>query len=640
MVPIPRGSRAMTGRDAHGRGPGRSLPLALLAFLLLLLGSTAALGSVNEVLADFHRNNTVISECHSLEDYKAARHEAPEQTYGDIDGAIDAALTDPSLVGTTERPCPERPADEDGGGGIWDGGTLLVVIALQIAVLGAALWLARHRIGPTARRVGRALSVRTWIVIGVLALGAGILVGGLAMRAPPAPTVEVVDTPVHAPVAAMQDDRLVPTTERSPAFIRARITRMAALGARTVRVDMRWDLVAASRPVNPGDPADPAYDWTTYDRIVAEAARAGIQVFFTVWGTPDWAADPGVPATASDPEWGNRRPVDSGEFGSFATAAVTRYSSRGVRSWEVWNEPNNASFLRPQYEREGSEWVAVGPSTYASLLAAFAQAAKAIDPDVVIVSGGVAPVGDPCLLRCAGTARMPNRLGPGQFLQALSELPEHTWVDVVAAHPYPSAPPPADGAPARTRKIDIDNLADLGTALAGTTFAGTPVWLTEYGWQTESTPSLTYAVTPDEQAARIADTFGLLTRFPAIELASYYFLQDNAAFTSGLYRATDDEALSDPKPGAQAYGLPLARLTDASDGRVRLAGQVRPATAATTVTLERRVDGRWRTVSTFATHEDGTFVVSVDTHGHSATLRAAWTAPAGERLSGVPLTIP
>ena len=58
---------------------------------------------------------------------------------------------------------------------------------------------------------------------------------------------------------------------------------------------------------------------------------------------------------------------------------------------------------------------------------------------------------------------------------------------------------------------------------------------------------------PDEQAARIADTFGLLTRFPAIELASYYFLQDNAAFTSGLYRATDDEALSDPKPGAQAY---------------------------------------------------------------------------------------
>ena len=88
--------------------------------------------------------------------------------------------------------------------------------------------------------------MRTWIVIGVLALGAGILVGGLAMRAPPAPTVEVVDArPRPSP---MQDDRLVPTTERSPAFIRARITRMAALGARTVRVDMRWDLVAASRP--------------------------------------------------------------------------------------------------------------------------------------------------------------------------------------------------------------------------------------------------------------------------------------------------------------------------------------------------------------------------------------------------------
>ena len=44
----------------------------------------------------------------------------------------------------------------------------------------------------------------------------------------------------------------------------------------------------ASRPT-PTDPADPAYDWSTYDRAVVNAAKNKIQVLFTIYGTPRWA---------------------------------------------------------------------------------------------------------------------------------------------------------------------------------------------------------------------------------------------------------------------------------------------------------------------------------------------------------------
>ena len=620
------------------------LARVLIVVLTCVLVTVPARASVQDVIQDYDANNTVISRCHDLEDYIIAKRVAPGQGYGDALGAIDDALAQPSLVGTPEHPCPATAVPEGSDGGGWGGRSLVVVIVLQVLILGVVLWIVRDGVRRGLARLRRAAGTvppRVAVpVVTVVAIGAVVLTV-LGLRGPPQPTVEVLDMTVHAPVAALQDDRLVSETPRPPAFIRTRMTTMRALGARAIRVDLRWDLVARSRPAMPTDPGDPAYDWTTYDRIVAEAARAGLKVSFTVWGTPDWAADPGVAAVPSDPAWGNRRPADAAWFGEFAQAVVSRYAPRGVTDWEVWNEPNIDMFLRPQYERQGTEWVAVGPRTYAALLSAFTRGARAAAPDVRIVSGGVAPVGDSCDIRCstADVGESPHRLGPAQFLRALAALPEAADVEVVAAHPYPSGPPPAAGAPRRTRRIDMDNLADLVTTLEATTFRDRPIWLTEYGWQTTRSQALRYTVTPDEQAARVSQTFGLLTGFPTIRRATYYLLQDNGAFNSGLYSAAADDALSAPKPAADAFALPLARIADGPDGRARLVGQVRPSRGATTAVLERRTGDGWATLSSFRTRADGTFAVAVDTHGARATLRVRWDDGSGSERAGVPLSV-
>src|SRR5262249_5243240 len=75
----------------------------------------------------------------------------------------------------------------------------------------------------------------------------------------------------RSPIASIQDDRL-----GQPDLIRtvgARVRALAATGAAVIRVDMRWDRIATRRPSKPRNPADRAYDWRQYDRIVS-AARA------------------------------------------------------------------------------------------------------------------------------------------------------------------------------------------------------------------------------------------------------------------------------------------------------------------------------------------------------------------------------
>ncbi len=63
--------------------------------------------------------------------------------------------------------------------------------------------------------------------------------------------------------------------------------------SRLVRVNVWWFgpgiSVAKHKPKRAADPADPAYDWTTYDRTVRYAVANGMQPVFSIIGTPPWA---------------------------------------------------------------------------------------------------------------------------------------------------------------------------------------------------------------------------------------------------------------------------------------------------------------------------------------------------------------
>ena len=97
------------------------------------------------------------------------------------------------------------------------------------------------------------------------------------------------------------------------------------LGVHLLRVHLNWGGklgVATRRPREGTDFEDPAYDWHLYDRVVLQAERYGVELVFTIFGTPAWANGGGAPTRA--------RRGNATRLREFAYAAATRYSGTYV----------------------------------------------------------------------------------------------------------------------------------------------------------------------------------------------------------------------------------------------------------------------------------------------------------------------
>jgi len=452
--------------------------------------------------------------------------------------------------------------------------------------------------------------IRTHVLacVGVIAALLGVAVAAAAAAGPP-----ISATPAgRSPVAGIQDDRLV--VDPNPD---ARVRMLADAGAALIRVDMRWDLVAGSRPANPANPADPAYNWSQYDAIVAAARAYRVEVLFAVYGTPAWAQDPSVPFDPGFENW-SIRPLAALDFGAFGQAAARRYASLGVHKWEGWNEANIALFLRPQYARKGSKWVAVSPATYSALLKAFYAGVKHGDPSATVAGAVTAPAGNRCP-NCA-LDDAPIRVTPDDFITALNALALRPPMDVVSHHPYPFRAP-ADTTPPRRTYVDLYNLGVLTKAIDRTYLRGKRLWLTEYGFGTRKVDQYPFSFGTARQGPFIADAYRRAKANRRIGLLVYYLLQDHPQWASGVL-AQDGR----PKPGYQAIGLPFAATT----GRVRrgavatLVGQARVAAGATRVNIQRKIGAAWVTLKTVRTSADGSFRVSLRP-STKLVLRARWS---------------
>jgi hypothetical protein len=176
----------------------------------------------------------------------------------------------------------------------------------------------------------------------------------------------------------------------------------------TLRIPVEWFRI---------EPRPGIYDFQGLDRVVGEAADAGIRVLPFVYGSPRWlTGDPARPPLASAPA--RRR------WTSLLRRLVRRYGPGGffwegrarrlpIRRWQVWNEPNYRLFWRPR----------PSPRGYARLLRASASVIRRLDPGARIVTAGVAPVE-------AG-------ITPWSFLRRMYQVPGVARdFDVVALHPY------------------------------------------------------------------------------------------------------------------------------------------------------------------------------------------------------------
>ncbi|MEJ2207418.1 MAG: beta-galactosidase, partial [Anaerolineae bacterium] len=134
------------------------------------------------------------------------------------------------------------------------------------------------------------------------------------------------------------------------------------------------------------EPSPGRYDWSHADLVVDHARRQGLRVIARLGFVPEWARpDPEVQPTTFT--YLDEDHYD--DFAAYAAAFVEHFRGR-VEHVVIWNEPNISL-----------EWGyrPVDPEGYTRLLQAVYPRIKAVDPDVALLGGALAPtlapVGDP-----------------------------------------------------------------------------------------------------------------------------------------------------------------------------------------------------------------------------------------------------
>jgi hypothetical protein len=130
-------------------------------------------------------------------------------------------------------------------------------------------------------------------------------------------------------------------------------------GARSVRIDVPWDLI---------EPARGSYDSLRLgliDAFVNRAATGGVDVLMIVDNAPQWANGSTDPHVA---------PLNNNDYADYLQFLITRYSGK-VSEFEIWNEPNG-----------GWAWVNPDPVRYAALLKVAYTRAKSVNPAVTILA--------------------------------------------------------------------------------------------------------------------------------------------------------------------------------------------------------------------------------------------------------------
>ena len=127
------------------------------------------------------------------------------------------------------------------------------------------------------------------------------------------------------------------------------------------------------------------FEWAKFDQAVEVAAAHNLAILGRLQYSAGWASS--APASVTGTARYYYPPDDPDDFAAYAAAVVERYKDR-VHVWEIWNEPNEANLWRPS----------PSPSGYAAVLKAAYGAIKAVDPDAIVVSGGLSTRPDQAFL--------------------------------------------------------------------------------------------------------------------------------------------------------------------------------------------------------------------------------------------------
>jgi polysaccharide biosynthesis protein PslG len=138
------------------------------------------------------------------------------------------------------------------------------------------------------------------------------------------------------------------------------------LGLQWVKMQLKWPVVHPS----PG-----ADQWFFYDGVIDEAYNHGLNLMVSVVGAPEWTRALGGE---------NGPPDDYAQYITFLNELLDRHPGK-IQAIEVWNEQN--------LDREWTTTNGISPEDYVQFLRLAYEAIKAKDPNIIVISGALAPTG-------------------------------------------------------------------------------------------------------------------------------------------------------------------------------------------------------------------------------------------------------
>jgi polysaccharide biosynthesis protein PslG len=255
------------------------------------------------------------------------------------------------------------------------------------------------------------------------------------------------------------------------------------LGSETARVQFNWAAI---------EPAPGVFDWHQYDLLYRAMTYRGIRPLLTLQASPCWAR-PGTPCGGS-PNYPPDPRFDQ-QWAQFVQLALHRYPL--LEGLELWNEPNLNAVWLP----------APDPVRYARLLRVTYGAAKAVEPGLPVLFGGLVPQFGPSS----------RAMGARVFQRTAYAAGAGRFTDAISVHPYvfPSDSP--------YLFLGVRTQLAIPKRIAGRfRYPATPLWVTETGLSTTGQGRLSGA----DQASRLAGLYELLRRVPGVPVVIFHRLLD------------------------------------------------------------------------------------------------------------------
>ena len=251
------------------------------------------------------------------------------------------------------------------------------------------------------------------------------------------------------------------------------------------------------------EPQPGRYDWSQADAIVGAAERHGLNVIARIDQQPAWAAA-NPPGVQSGP------PADMAALGRFLTAMAQRYQGR-IAAYQVWNEPN----LWYEWGGKGK----MSAAGYVGMLKVAYPAIKGADPRAVVIAGDLTPTG----VNDGQTA-----VDDLTYLRQMYAAGARPYFDVLGAHAagYNHAPEAALGSdPAHPHhSFYFRRIEELRAVMEQQGDAGKQMWLTEFGWTTDTVnPDYRwYAVDERTQADYLVRAYQMGRQYPWMGVMSLW----------------------------------------------------------------------------------------------------------------------